>query len=1014
VVEIPRSRQLSSHLIAISTSPTSLNDQDEIKGVTHERRRHLHNSVAVHMTRIEDKPFTGVPHAYRIYREDKHQQYNKSHNYKGERKGGRRGSGGGSSGGGRGRQTNYSHYSMDKRRSVRSRDGRDFYGGLGGGGGDRENSKNNSESFSASSRKKIESLEKLAFEVRKLMETYEEALGTSIMDNETRKEVERTTRGKGNVRSKYTSILPPRPSKKSSHDTTKTGVSDERDNGSYPSPKAEMETEMEAKLTTSLKLIETEDVYRQICIKLRQLIAGWTWIRPFPRNRLRWSEDMKRNTLPPVMAGKVIQQLEALRRQRAFLISNLMEEEQKSSKSTIGGTSADKDKSSPMSQITSTESGMFQWISDQFSSSSVENVSDENDEAKHASTKTPAALSPDSLSQLTAHVSPDFTATTQLYNEILSVHGFWRDRIPRDTFPTQIEEVVRQMNHNYYGTNGSAVYVSGSGDGGEENEFGFDRNPNVKPDESVYRFLITSHQHTKVLDDAMKSARILNLMLADSNGDVSVRMEESKNDESNFDSLVSPCQPTRKTFVAVLAGFLDCDSVQQEQASDDNRRIRIAAIKEAYKVLDLMEKNLPNSVDALPTHHHDHNSDSSGPNDESETIGDRLKPYQSVLRMISLVGLDKQADYFFNLQELLTKMVGKEYRSYLLSPNQSKMIIDTSKITPLIMHDFVHAFSIAKGRKSLETSKLLLEKMEKTRAEFLKEDGKAKGLGWNPHFPSQSTYNAVIMGHFYDDYGGGTRTKSASKEVKTMILNDANYTSGLLDAMLQHEPSLPQHYTYTRLLRIWNNSLSTEAGPKGEEIISRLEMCAIFSKMSSKELEFRLKQWQAALECWAVSASAGRPGSARSAFRFFERLNERLNHELGGPNSSSSKRQNKIFFYNAVLKACSDTIVSSDKSEAMEIAFEMYNRISDENIVPTSSTFVSLLRCCQLLPPASRDQVMTLSREIFIAACSNGCVSSHVLFVLSHVNRSLYDAYEKKPEHSEGVAGRKRHNSSNA
>ena len=166
-------------------------------------------------------------------------------------------------------------------------------------------------------------------------------------------------------------------------------------------------------------------------------------------------------------------------------------------------------------------------------------------------------------------------------------------------------------------------------------------------------------------------------------------------------------------------------------------------------------------------------------------------------------------------------------------------------------------------------------------------------------------------------------------------------------------------------------------------------MCAIFSKISSKDFEFRLKQWQSALDCWSVSASAGRPGAARSAFQFFERLNGRLNHELGGPNSSSSKRQNKIFVYNSVLKACSNTIVPSDKSEAMEIAFELYNRLSDENIEPTPSTFVSLLRCCQLLPPASRDQVMTLSREIFIAACSNGCVSSHVLFLLKLVNRSL-------------------------
>jgi hypothetical protein len=30
-------------------------------------------------------------------------------------------------------------------------------------------------------------------------------------------------------------------------------------------------------------LLRTEDVYRKVCIKLRQLVAGWSWIKPFPR-----------------------------------------------------------------------------------------------------------------------------------------------------------------------------------------------------------------------------------------------------------------------------------------------------------------------------------------------------------------------------------------------------------------------------------------------------------------------------------------------------------------------------------------------------------------------------------------------------------------------------------------------------------------------------------------------------------------------------------------------------------
>jgi len=44
-----------------------------------------------------------------------------------------------------------------------------------------------------------------------------------------------------------------------------------------------------------------------------------------------------------------------------------------------------------------------------------------------------------------------------------------------------------------------------------------------------------------------------------------------------------------------------------------------------------------------------------------------------------------------------------------------------------------------------------------------------------------------------------------------------------------------------------------------------------------------------------------------------------------------------------------------------------------------------------------------LSKEVFQAACSNGLVNKHVLFLLKQVNYHLFESYKKKPEHSTNV-----------
>ncbi len=688
--------------------------------------------------------------------------------------------------------------------------------------------------------KQIEKLMHIEDEVKELMRTYQKTLGTTILVNENM-----------------------------TANSDKTDIS---------------------KISAS-KLVDTEDLFRQVAIKQRQLVAGWSWMRPLQRNRLwKWSDDAKSSTLPPVLAMNAIKTLESLRQRRADLITNSF---------------------SAGDEGTNAGAKMFEWVS-----ANVFGLSEGQ--------KTP--LSAETLGELNAHTSSDFTASVRLYHGILNSYDWWQGLIPKQMLIKHIEDVLSCMSTNF--TNG---------------------NPNVKPDTKAYSRLIICHQ------DPNKKRSALDTML-----------EQTRQDFDNDMEMV--CRPTPTTFDYVLSAFYNTALHAQE---NDNDAVLIA-LKEAEEVLNLMEQQ---EADLGGTIDH-------GTAYESE----KLKPYHTMLKLYRVISPSLLADYPKKIDDLMVRMIGKDAYENLLRSDGGTV---PPEFSHHIVQDLVHSFASARDRECLDKAKVLLEKMGKTRSAALQNDPNL--LTWNPKFPFSSSYNSVIMGCVL--YGDDILTRSVnskrpdSKERK-LLYQDAIYAMRLLDSMLGSESSLPQLHTYSRLVRLLSNSMSRDAGKRAEEVLSRMEMQHAFSMgmRSIKDVDLGVKIKQAALECWAVSAAAGLPRAAMSASLLFHRLDERLNQELGG---NPERRQAKIFFYNAVIKACSETTLQSEKVEALEIAFDMYNRICADQIAPTSLTFVLLLKCCQLLPPSSQDRVMKLSKEIFGEACSNGRVSRHVLFMLRRVNISL-------------------------
>ena len=662
------------------------------------------------------------------------------------------------------------------------------------------------------------------------------------------------------------------------------------------------------------RLVETEDLYRKICIKLRQLVAGWSRIRHYGTGQ--WS---KKDVLPPQKAEKYLALLERMRRKRSQYITASLEKER-----------LDKPVAKP-------STGMFQWFADKFNGDSVDG-------------KDLGGLSClESLEQLTAHESEDFTANARLYDSVLNSYGhFWRDFIPDKELTVHLENVFTTMEHNI---------KRGS--------------PNVKLDRKIYHRLMADYQGSARLINAKKSALRLNEML-----------EKTRDDVERGDTPL--CQPTHTTYNIVLSNFF-----KAVQELGNNVDAKLEAVTAAEGILTLMEKEGLTTLGGVDA-------------EEIESSDDEYEswPYHTMLLTLVAAGPEILPDYLERVDALMTRMMGEDAYQQLLCDNGD--LVDTSKIDHRHLQGLVHAYTSTGKRDVLDKAKIVLKKMEDTRVAFLAQED-SKDISWHANYPICISYNSVILGLFHcklnADDGSLKLDKESSPNVAT--INDAVYATSLLDSMVQRKSSLPNPLTYYRLIRIWKASNSKEAGRRAEEILSRLEMHLAFTgdRSSARDLDMRLKQ--SVLECWAVSAAAGEPGAARRASMLLNRVNERLARE----NCNDEKNlRDKGFLYMAVIRACADTVVEADKADALQIAFDMYNMIVEEGISPTPYTFVQLMRCCQLVAPSAHDQVLNLSREVFQAACSNGCVNRYVLFLLRQLNYHLYEAYEKKPEHSVSVA----------
>jgi len=220
--------------------------------------------------------------------------------------------------------------------------------------------------------------------------------------------------------------------------------------------------------------------------------------------------------------------------------------------------------------------------------------------------------------------------------------------------------------------------------------------------------------------------------------------------------------------------------------------------------------------------------------------------------------------------------------------------------------------------------------------------------------------------------------------------------------------------------------------------------------------------YQLAMECWIESAFRSQPSAAMSALALLDRAEGQcrrifpvdITSPLPSPtppppsapgeptpsiivndNNNSSKIMKTLSIYNeavrpnenvytSLIKVCANTKRKADMAQALQISFDVYNRMIDHGIQPTANLYAYLLSCCANLmsssssssssyyghsssSPLSYRKRMELAETVFEAACHQGQVNNFVLKNLKRANYPLYESYVPSPEHSArvGLAG---------
>ncbi|KAL9182939.1 hypothetical protein ACHAXT_004218 [Thalassiosira profunda] len=303
---------------------------------------------------------------------------------------------------------------------------------------------------------------------------------------------------------------------------------------------------------------------------------------------------------------------------------------------------------------------------------------------------------------------------------------------------------------------------------------------------------------------------------------------------------------------------------------------------------------------------------------------------------------------------LVFDVVGEEaYREMMGSGGGSSRIrAETAHVEPTLdtYHWIVDIYSASGNQVHIQQAVALLRKMINLRREE-EEEANQSSKGNASFAPSTGTHNSVLraLAEKIEEVPFNSRTKTAKAATE------------VLDTMVQYESSLPTPNTFVLLLQMWQKSKLPQAGEYAEEILARMEVAATHNE----DLEAFSYAYGLALGCWLTSAMAGTAGAAERAYRLLEVMEARAGR---APDDSLPSHRHFL-----ILKICAATKHKEDLPQAVNVAFEVYDKMVENGVKPNARTFEYMYMCvrnyCDQYP---EEEQSGLLQRVFEPASQHG------------------------------------------
>jgi hypothetical protein len=320
---------------------------------------------------------------------------------------------------------------------------------------------------------------------------------------------------------------------------------------------------------------------------------------------------------------------------------------------------------------------------------------------------------------------------------------------------------------------------------------------------------------------------------------------------------------------------------------------------------------------------------------EYESGDEDLKPHIFAYNaVISALAKSEESGSALRAESILRRMLDKYRQGF-----------EDLKPTTINFNTVLNAWAKSGDRKTAEHAEQLLHWMNQL---FVEEALDVR--------PDTITFNAVIDA--WARSGDRRATARAEQLLEHMeALNEAG-----------HKNVNPDAYTFNTVINAWAKSGEPGSASRAEHLLSVMEER---SMMGNSKIKPNTRTFTSVIDAWAKSGERGAAHRAESLLKKMRALHEAGYGDIE-PNAHT---------YNAVINACAFSKYEDDFTDAIRIAFSVFEEFSAlPTTKPDAYTYASLLSVCSnILPRHDQQRRFACAKLLFERCRDSGHVNEFVL-----------------------------------